>query len=110
MDISYQKQGGILTFHFSGLFEYQDESKLDHLCKNIISENPETVAIDMTKIESINSAGVAAMLSMLRIVDEKKIDFVIFGMNQRVQLVLEKVFIHDYIPLLSEEEFREKYL
>lgn len=110
MDVSYQKTGGVLTFHFSGLFEYHDEAKLNHLSRNIMSENPETVAIDMTRIESINSAGVAALISMLRIVDEQKINFVIFGMNQKVQLLLEKAFTHDFIPLLSEEEFREKYL
>ena len=48
----------------------------------------------------------AALLSMLKMADEKRIDFVIFAMNQKIQILLEKVFARNYVPLLTEEEFR----
>jgi anti-anti-sigma factor len=109
MDISYSKKPNVLIIYLAGLFEYHDEAKIINFMHERVKEAPSTIAVDLTRVDTINSAGIAALLSILRIADENRINFVLYGMNQKVLLLLEKVFSRDFVPLLSEEEFRDRF-
>lgn len=110
MDVSYTKKGDLIVVHFSGFFEYYDEGKLVSFVQARVAEKPRIIAMDLTRVDTINSSGIATMLTILKMVDESRIDFLFYGMNQKVLLLLEKVFSNDFVPLLTEEEFKEKYL
>ncbi|HDP79977.1 MAG TPA: anti-sigma factor antagonist [Spirochaetes bacterium] len=110
MDLSYTREGNTVIIELHGLFEYPDEPKLTRYILNRIDEKPHTIAMDFKNVDSINSAGIAALLSVLKLADEKKVEFVLFNLNQKVQHLLEKVFSQDLVPLLTEDEFRVKYL
>ncbi len=110
MDLNYNSQGKVLIIELSGLFEYSDEAKLQRFIRNGLNEKPSVLALELVNVDSINSAGIAALLSILKLSDESKVELVLYGMNQKVMHLLEKVFSQDLVPLLSEEEFRIKYL
>lgn len=110
MEISYSTKKNIIIIHLTGLFEYHDETKVTNLINERIREKPSAIAIDLTRVDTINSSGVAALLSILKAADEGRIDFVLYGMNSKVLMLLEKVFSRDFVPLLTEEEFTERYL
>ena len=110
MEISYSTKKNVIIIHLTGLFEYHDETKVSNLINERIREKPSAIAIDLTGVDTINSSGVAALLSILKAADENRIDFVLYGMNPKVLMLLEKVFSRDFVPLLTEEEFTERYL
>ncbi len=110
MLVNYTKSGKVLVFHLSGLFEFHDEAKLMSAMREKLDDNLSVIGVDLMHVENLNSAAMAALLSMLKMADEKRIDFVIFAMNQKIQILLEKVFARNYVPLLTEEEFRSRYL
>ncbi len=110
MDIRHSLKNGVAILHLSGQFGYSDEKRLSDLTESLIKDNPSVLAIDATKIDYVNSIGVAALFGILKIVDEMGAQFVIFGANTNTTVILEKVFENDFVPILSEEEFNKKYL
>jgi anti-anti-sigma factor len=110
MDITTSRAGTVCIIHLSGLFEYPDEAKLVNTVQAAIESAPSTIGIDMLRIDTINSSGIATLITTLKLADEAKIDFLLFGMNAKVLLLLEKVFARDFVPLLTEEEFNARYL
>jgi anti-anti-sigma factor len=109
MEFVARKKGKLLILRLSGVFEYSDEARVSSLLRDNFSAEISTIAVDLTNIDTINSSGVATILTLLRMSDDKKIEFVLYGMNQKVLMLLEKVFTNDYVPLLTEEEFAARY-
>lgn len=110
MDIRHTVQNKVVILHLSGQFGYSDEKRLADLTESLIKDGPSVVAIDATKIDYVNSIGVAALFGVLKIVDEIGAEFVIFGANSNTTIILEKVFENDFVPILGEDEFKRKYL
>jgi anti-anti-sigma regulatory factor len=77
---------------------------------SIAEEDLSAIAVDVSKLESINSLGIASLYSIMKIADETGCEYVIYGLSQKMQSILGKVFVNNYVPLLSEDDFRSKYL
>ncbi len=110
MDIRHSLKNRVAILHLSGQFGYSDEKRLADITESLVKETPSVIAIDATKVDYVNSIGVAALFGILKIVDEAGAEFVIFGANANTTVILEKVFENDFVPILSEEEFNKKYL
>jgi anti-anti-sigma factor len=103
-----EKNAGIL--HVSGQFGYGDEKRLADLGKTLASQGAEVIAIDATGLDYINSLGVAALLALMKVTDEHNCEYVVYGMKKSVELIVQKVFENEYVPMLSAEEFRRRFL
>lgn len=110
MDATYTRIGNTVILHLTGICDYGDDVKLLNLTEKAAGEAHTTIAIDLTKMDYINSIGIASLLSILKHTDQNNMDFVLYGMNQKIMLILEKVFVNNFVPLLTEQEFRAKYL
>jgi len=110
MEITRSAARNVAIIHLSGLFEYHDEAKLLSAMRESVGSRPDIVAIDLAGVDNLNSACMASLLNMLKISDEARIQFILYGMNSRVHMLIEKVFSRDYVPLLTTEEFTERYL
>ncbi|HON80407.1 MAG TPA: hypothetical protein PK544_18095 [Spirochaetota bacterium] len=110
MEVHYTIKNNVALFHVTGQFGYGDEKRLIDIGIKTIDSGARIMALDTTKLDYVNSIGVAALFSMVRFADDNNCEFVVFGMNRNVEMVLQKVFEKDYVPLLTEEEFTRKYL
>jgi anti-anti-sigma regulatory factor len=110
MEAHFSIRNDIAIFHITGQFGYGDEKRLVDIGIKVIDSGARILAVDTTKLDYVNSLGVAALFSMVRFADDNNCEFVIFGMNRNVEMVLQKVFEKDYVPLLTEDDFTSKYL
>ena len=110
MEAHFSIRNDIAIFHVTGQFGYGDEKRLVDIGTKVIDSGARILAVDTTKLDYVNSLGVAALFSMVRFADDNNCEFVIYGMNRNVEMVLQKVFEKDYVPLLTEEAFTSKYL
>ncbi|HNV48905.1 MAG TPA: STAS domain-containing protein [Spirochaetota bacterium] len=110
MDIRNTKSGKTVIAHLSGQFTYSDDKKFMDTARELVLDQPLTLAIDVSGLPHVNSTLIAAFLAILKMANEQGCEFVIYGMNPGVMSVLEKVFSSDLVPLLTEEEFMRKYL
>ena len=110
MDIQHSMRGEVAIIQLAGQFGYSDEKRLTDAAGELAEKTPSTIAIDVSRVDYVNSIGIAALFAVMKAADDINSEFVIFGMNQNVMVILEKVFENDFVPLLSEEEFKRKYL
>lgn len=110
MDIQHSMRGEVAIIQLAGQFGYSDEKRLTDVSGELAEKTPSTIAIDVSRVDYVNSIGIAALFAVMKAADDINSEFVIFGMNQNVMVILEKVFENDFVPLLSEEEFKRKYL
>jgi anti-anti-sigma factor len=110
MEASYSIVKGIGVIHVSGQFGYSDEKRLTDMIDTLASEGVPVIAVDTTRLDYVNSLGVGAFFSMMRRADELSCEFVVYGMNPNVLMVLEKVFEKELVPLLTVDDFNGKYL
>ena len=110
MEVHCTIKNEVALFHLTGQFGYGDEKRLTDIGIDVIDNGARILAVDTTKLDYVNSIGVATLFSMVRFADDNNCEFVIYGMNRNVEMVLQKVFEKDYVPLLTEDEFKRKYL
>ncbi len=110
MEIVYSKNKNVAIININGHFDYGDDKHLVDTAASIANQSLSAIAIDVSKLESINSIGIASLYSIMKIADEVGCEYVIFGLNQKLTSILGKVFINNYVPLLTEEDFKIKYL
>ena len=112
MKTYHTETGDTVILHISEQLDFAIRDSLFEYLKKIIKPETLTLAIDLTKTEFLDSTGLSIILSMYKKAAENNIDFVLFGMNRKIQSTFEivKPFSSDLIPILSEEEFKEKYV
>ena len=110
MEASYSVVKGVGVIHVSGQFGYSDEKRLSEMVDALASDGAPVIAVDTTRLDYVNSLGVGSFFSMMRRADELNCEFVVYGMNPNVLMVLEKVFEKEMVPLLTVEDFNSKYL
>ncbi|MCX7679437.1 MAG: STAS domain-containing protein [Spirochaetes bacterium] len=110
MEIKHTINNNVGILHLVGQFAYGDEKRISDIATEILQQPLSVLAIDVSRVENINSIGVASLFSVLKIVDEYGVDFVIYGAKANVSLILDKVFENDFVPILTEEEFTRRFL
>ncbi len=110
MHLTLEKKGTLFIILLTGTGEYGDEIRLPNLIQKLLNENPSTIALSLTGMDTLNSAAMAAVLNALKVTDRSTIELLLYGANQNVSMLLEKVFLKEYVPILSEVEFNERYL
>jgi anti-anti-sigma regulatory factor len=110
VEIRHTNDGSLNIIHLDGQFAYGDDKRLSEFTTEIASKGQSTIAIDITKMTYLSSTEISSLMALLKIADEYKCEFLIYGINQGILAVLEKIFSHNYIPVLTEEEFKERYL
>ncbi|HMB19640.1 MAG TPA: STAS domain-containing protein [Spirochaetota bacterium] len=110
MHLTLEKKGTLYIILLSGTGEYGDEIRLPDLIHKVLHENPTTIALSLAGMDTLNSAAMAAVLNALKVTDSTTIELLLYGANQNVSMLLEKVFLKEYVPILSEDEFNERYL
>ncbi|MGH1363407.1 MAG: STAS domain-containing protein [Calditrichia bacterium] len=70
----------------------------------LIHEGNHFILIDFNAIELIDSSGLGAMVSLLKLVNSKGGEIKVFGLNDAVQSVLELTRYHLLFDILSNRE------
>ncbi len=110
MHLSLEKKGTLFIIELTGTGEYGDEIKLPNYIEKIMRDDPSTIALNLSGMDTLNSAAMAAVLNALKVTDKSQVELLLFGANQNISVLFEKVFLKEYVPVLSEEEFHTRYL
>jgi anti-anti-sigma factor len=109
VEISTSIKARMGIIQLSGPSVMGDDKKISEAARDM-AVNGYNIALDITKLSFISSAGIASVLPLIKVADENKCQLVIYGNNQGLLMMLDKVFSHNYIPVITEDEFRTQYL
>lgn len=110
MNITQENAGDTIILHCSGKIDFIDEKTLLEKTQAIMKEELLTLAIDLAGVEVLDSRGIASLISILNICVEHNVEMVIYGMQNRVVTILERVFPSGKVEILSTEEFNRIYI
>ncbi|MDN3668591.1 STAS domain-containing protein [Echinicola jeungdonensis] len=104
LQISKQKHPDHVTLLLKGQVDASNSIKLDEAIQEVINENNQNILIDGSELEYISSAGLGVFMSYLEDFQEQKIQFVIFGLSEKVNNVFHILGLDQLISLKANKE------
>ncbi|MGD9582021.1 MAG: STAS domain-containing protein [Vampirovibrionia bacterium] len=89
MDISYKKEGKWSIASVSGRFDAQTSKDVDKQLMSHINLGDRYLALDLTNMNYMSSAGLRVLLSIRKVLKELKGNFVLVNPNENILEVLE---------------------
>ena len=83
-----------------------DASSSIHLDDNIkesIGENHKIILVDCTNLNYISSAGLGVFMSHIGEIEEKEINFILFGLSEKVQNVFNMLGLDQLLTIKSNK-------
>lgn len=87
-----------------GEVDASNSVELDEAIQALVDEKSTNVLVDGSQLQYISSAGLGVFMSYLDEFEEKKIDLVIFGLNQKVHQVFHILGLDQLIKIKATEK------
>src|SRR5215471_6938975 len=104
MEISVKENGSATVIHITGDIDLYSSPKVRQAILNCVkSDNPGKILIDMSGVAYIDSSGVASLIEGLQLSNQKKRQFMIFGLTQRARAVIELARLDKVFKIFATE-------
>ncbi len=104
LQISKQNHPDHVTLLLKGQVDASNSVELDEAIQGVINENNHNILIDGSELEYISSAGLGVFMSYLEDFQERNIQFVIFGLSEKVNNVFHILGLDQLISLKASKE------
>jgi anti-sigma B factor antagonist len=104
MQIEHSTEGDTPVLSLSGEIDLHASPALREELRARSSSKPRTLLVDFSRVEYIDSSGLATFIEYLR--DAKKFDgsIVLFGMKKKVRTIFELVRLNELFPITGTRE------
>lgn len=86
-----------------GNLDYESSAVLTQEVKDLIQEGVSTICLDLSGIHFLSSSGVAALVRVKRILEERGGQLVLFDLAEEVKKVFGLTRVVDYFEIHSDE-------
>ncbi|MCZ8157179.1 MAG: STAS domain-containing protein [Leptospira sp.] len=109
MELKINTAGKIKVIEISGKFDIESTEEFESVFAKIIEPNPAVVAIDMGRLDYIDSSGIGSLIKSLNVLKSKKGKLILFGMKPMIQNVFKLAKLDMFFEILSPADFQSKY-
>lgn len=99
-----------LVIALNGEVDASNSVELDEVIQEALSGSVQKILVDGRNLEYISSAGLGVFMSYLEDFREKKVNFVIFGLNEKVMNVFHILGLDQLIHIKTTQEEAEESL
>lgn len=110
MELRLNTIGKIKQIEITGKFDIESTEEFESLFNKQVEGNPELIAIDMGKLDYIDSSGIGSLIKSLNNLKNKKGKLVLVGMKPMIQNVFKLAKLDMFFEILSPIDFKSKYL
>lgn len=110
MELRLNTIGKIKQIEITGKFDIESTEEFESLFNKQVEGNPELIAIDMGKLDYIDSSGIGSLIKSLNNLKNKKGKLVLVGMKPMIQNVFKLAKLDMFFEILSPIDFKAKYL
>jgi anti-anti-sigma factor len=105
MEITFDKKDpDISIIHLKGDLDYHASADLREKMASFLSEKPKKILLDMSKVNYIDSSGIAAFVETSRKVKSIGSKIVFHSLTSNVKSVFELAKLHLFFQLAESEE------
>ena len=104
MEISVKENDSATVIHIVGDIDLYSSPKVRQAILNCVkSDQQGKILVDMSGVAYIDSSGVASLIEGLQLSNQKKRQFMIFGLTQRARAVIELARLDKVFKIFATE-------
>ena len=97
----FERKKGCLVFYFAGQLDAYSEKQFTEFLDDVLSSNKLPIALDLTKIDFLDSSGLGAMVHLAKKCKRSKRSFVVVG-NARVIQTIKLVRLEEFLHVSTD--------
>ena len=98
---SFNQQNGCLVINFTGQLDAYSEKQFTTFINEVLDSNQQSVVIDLSNIDFIDSCGLGAMVQAAKKCTQSKRAFNVVG-NPRVEQTIKLVRLEEFLHLVPD--------
>jgi len=103
LKIDRTKVDDYVVLKLDGEVDASNSVELDLAIQELVAGNEEKILVDGTSLEYISSAGLGVFMSYLEDIQEKRMKFIIFGLNNKVKNVFHILGLDQLLQIEDNE-------
>lgn len=103
LKIDRTKVDDYVVLKLDGEVDASNSVELDLAIQELVAGNEEKILVDGTSLVYISSAGLGVFMSYLEDIQEKRIKFIIFGLNNKVKNVFHILGLDQLLQIEDNE-------
>lgn len=104
IEIHKDIENNYLLITVEGEADASSSIHLDNSIKESIAENHKIILVDCTNLNYISSAGLGVFMSHIGEIEEKEINFILFGLSEKVLNVFNMLGLDQLLTIKSNKE------
>ncbi|MDZ4726496.1 MAG: STAS domain-containing protein [Leptospira sp.] len=109
MELKLNTAGKVKTIEISGKFDIESTEEFESIFAKVIEPNPSVVAIDMGRLDYIDSSGIGSLIKSLNVLKSRKGKLILVGMKPMIQNVFKLAKLDMFFEIMTPDEFKSKY-
>lgn len=109
MELKLSKQGSVRVIEIYGKFDIESTEEFETLFQKQMETNPSLLAIDMNKLEYIDSSGIGTLIKSLNTIKNKKGTLILVGLNSMILNVFKLAKLDMFFQIMPNDDFRAKF-
>lgn len=110
MQIRVENQGNIAIIHLNGKLFLESLGVVLTEWEEIIARHPKVIAINCSKLVSIDSSSIGTLVRFFNETSSKKIELIFFDLNPSIRKLFYTIHLEKFFPVMSGKKFETEYL
>ncbi|WP_339923893.1 STAS domain-containing protein [uncultured Cyclobacterium sp.] len=110
LTINKKGEEGYLIISLEGEVDASNSVELDEVIQEVLDEDIKNILVNAHELQYISSAGLGVFMSYLEDFNEKNIQFIIYGLNEKVMNVFHILGLDQLMNIKDTREEAEKSL
>ncbi|AWW30339.1 anti-sigma factor antagonist [Echinicola strongylocentroti] len=104
LTINKKQDDNHILLSLKGQVDASNSVELDEAIKEVVTQNHPTILVDGSELEYISSAGLGVFMSYLEEFEENNIQFLIYGLSEKVANVFHILGLDQLITIKANKD------
>lgn len=109
MELRLVTIGNVKQIEITGKFDIESTEEFESIFSKQIEAGPALIAIEMSKLDYIDSSGIGCLIKSLNAIKNKKGKLVLVGMKPMIHNVFKLAKLDMFFEIISPLDFKTKY-
>ncbi len=109
MEMNLSNLGDVKIIGLTGKFDIESTEEFEDKFQKELQSKPPAIAIDMTKLDYIDSSGIGALIKSLNSIKNNKGILILFGLKSMILNIFKLAKLDLFFQIMTTEAFHAKY-
>lgn len=109
MELKVKNVGKIKAIEVHGKFDIENTEEFESIFSKELESKPQILAIDMNKLDYIDSSGIGCLIKSLNSIKNQKGALILYGLKPMIHNVFKLAKLDLFFQIMSNDDFVYKY-